>query len=158
MWRLYKQYEQIEKKMSPSNWIRGLAARAWVFYICGHYQVAPLLGSWDVCSMAEGLMWRLVSTILLWHTFYLQNTVRSDRRCPITCPYSIGTRYRKLDCLIYSLPLHQICCVQYHLLLIKTPRYTGDDFMFLYRFVRRRRPQILVHAITFEQLFGFLSF
>ena len=31
-------------------------------------------------------------------------------------------------------------------------------FMFFYRFVRRRRPQILVHAITFEQLFGFLSF
>ena len=32
--------------------------------------------------------------------------------------------------------------------------------MFLYRFVRRRRcrPQILVHAITFEQLFSFLSF
>ena len=31
--------------------------------------------------------------------------------------------------------------------------------MFLYRFVRRRRrPQILVHAIIFEQLFGFLSF
>ena len=27
--------------------------------------------------------------------------------------------------------------------------------MFLYPFVRRRRPQILVHAITFEQLFGF---
>ena len=49
-------------------------------------------------------------------------------------------------------------------LLIKSPRYTGGDFMFLYRFVRRRRrrrrrrPQILVHAITFEQLFGFLSF
>ena len=34
--------------------------------------------------------------------------------------------------------------------------------MFLYRFIRRRRhrrrPKILVHAITFEQLFGFLSF
>ena len=44
-------------------------------------------------------------------------------------------------------------------LVIKSPRYTGDDFIFLYRFVcRRRRPQILVHAITFEQLFGFLSF
>ena len=46
--------------------------------------------------------------------------------------------------------------------LIKSPRYTGGDFMFLYRFVRRRRrrrrPQILVHAITFEQLFGFLPF
>ena len=45
--------------------------------------------------------------------------------------------------------------------LIKSPRYTGGDFMFLYRFVRRRprrRPQILVHAITFEQHFGFLSF
>ena len=40
--------------------------------------------------------------------------------------------------------------------VIKSPRYTGGDFMFLYRFVRRRRPQILVHAITFEQLFGFL--
>ena len=46
-------------------------------------------------------------------------------------------------------------------MLIKSPQYTGGDFMFLYRFVgrrRRRRPQILVHAITFEQLFGFLSF
>ena len=49
--------------------------------------------------------------------------------------------------------------------LIKSPQYTGGDFMFLYRFVRRcrrrqlrRRPQIFVHAITFEQLFGFLSF
>ena len=31
--------------------------------------------------------------------------------------------------------------------------------MFLYRFVSRRRwPQIFVHAITFEQLLGFLSF
>ena len=46
--------------------------------------------------------------------------------------------------------------------VIKSPRYTGGDFMFLYLFVRRRRrrrrPQILVHAITFEQFFGFLSF
>ena len=53
--------------------------------------------------------------------------------------------------------------------VIKSPQYTGGDFMFLYRFVRRRRrlrrrrrrrrrPQILVHAITVEQLFGFLSF
>ena len=48
--------------------------------------------------------------------------------------------------------------------IIKSPRYTGGDFMFLNRFVRRRRrrrrrrrPQILVHAITFEQLFGFFS-
>ena len=47
----------------------------------------------------------------------------------------------------------------YNISLIKSPQYTGGDFMFLYRFVRRRcRPQILVHAITFEQLFGFLSF
>ena len=41
-------------------------------------------------------------------------------------------------------------------LIIESPQYTGGDFMFLYRFVRlrrRRRPQILVHAITFEQLF-----
>ena len=55
-----------------------------------------------------------------------------------------------------------------NLTIIKSPQYTGGDFMFLYRFVRRRwrrrrrsrrrRPQILVHAITFEQLFGFLSF
>ena len=42
-------------------------------------------------------------------------------------------------------------------IIIKSPRYTGGDFMFLYRFVWPR-PQILVHAITFEQLFGFLSF
>ena len=52
-----------------------------------------------------------------------------------------------------------------NIVMIKSPRYTGGDFVFLYRFVRhrrcrhrRRRPQILVHAITFEQLFGFLSF
>ena len=51
-------------------------------------------------------------------------------------------------------------------IVIKSPQYTGGDFMFLYRFVRRRRrlrrrrrrPQILVHAITFEPSFGFLSF
>ena len=49
----------------------------------------------------------------------------------------------------------------YIIYIIKSPQYTGGDFMFLYRFVRRRRrrrPQILFHAITFEQLFGFLSF
>ena len=47
-------------------------------------------------------------------------------------------------------------CIGCHV-LIKSPRYTGGDFMFLYRFVRRRRrqsrrrrPQILVQAITFE--------
>ena len=43
-----------------------------------------------------------------------------------------------------------------YMVFFKSPRYSGGDFMFLYRFVRRR-PQILVHAITFE-LFGFLSF
>ena len=30
--------------------------------------------------------------------------------------------------------------------------------LFLYLYVCRRRPHILVHTITFEQLFGFLSF
>ena len=45
------------------------------------------------------------------------------------------------------------------LILIKSPRYTGDDFMFLYWFVRhRRQPPSLVHAITSEQLFRFISF
>ena len=52
--------------------------------------------------------------------------------------------------------------------VIKSPRYNRDDY--LHRFVRhrrrcrsrhrrrrRRRPQSLVHAITFEQHFGFLS-
>ena len=45
--------------------------------------------------------------------------------------------------------------IEKHKLLFKSPRYTGGDFMFLYRFVRRRRhrPQIFVHAITFELLF-----
>ena len=55
-----------------------------------------------------------------------------------------------LSCICKSRPLSVI---------FKSPRYTGGDFMFLYRFVRRRRrAQILVHVITFEQLFGFLSF
>ena len=50
---------------------------------------------------------------------------------------------------------------QLYVQLIKSPQYTGGDFMFLYWFVRRRRrrrPQVLVHTITFERLFGFLSF
>ena len=36
--------------------------------------------------------------------------------------------------------------------------YTRGDFMFLYRFVCGRRPQNLVHTITSEWLFTFLSF
>ena len=46
---------------------------------------------------------------------------------------------------------------------VKSPRYTGGVFMFLYQFVRRhlcqyrRRPQILVHAINFEHLFRFFT-
>ena len=44
-------------------------------------------------------------------------------------------------------------------ILIKSPRYTGGDFMFLHRFVRcRRLTQILVHSITFERRFRFLFF
>ena len=56
-------------------------------------------------------------------------------------------------------------CVPYRIRIFKSPQYTGGDFMFLYQFVRhrrrrsrRRRPLFLVHAITFEQRFGFLSF
>ena len=54
---------------------------------------------------------------------------------------------------IFDLPFY----TNNKLKVIKSPRYTGGDFMFLYRFVRSCRPQLLVHAITFE-LFGFLSF
>ena len=52
-------------------------------------------------------------------------------------------------------------CILY---FFRSPWYTRDDFMFLYRFVCRhrrthlRRPQSFVHAINFEQLFRFLSF
>ena len=44
--------------------------------------------------------------------------------------------------------------------LIKSPRYTGGDFMFFYRFVRRHRrwTHIIVHAITFEQFLDFFHF
>ena len=71
-----------------------------------------------------------------------------------------------LKMLIFFCVSHQSIlpnsCVFDWLNVIKSPQYTGGDFMFLYRFVRRRRrrrrPQILVHAITFEQLLGFLSF
>ena len=55
------------------------------------------------------------------------------------------------------LPVCQYVCPSH---LFKSPRYTGGDFIFLFRFGRRRRrrPQILVHAMTFEPLFRFLSF
>ena len=59
--------------------------------------------------------------------------------------------------VINWLPSREGVILIYIIVVIKSPQYTGGDFMFLYRFVRRR-PQILVHAITFEQLFGFLSF
>ena len=48
--------------------------------------------------------------------------------------------------------------------IVKSPRYTGGDFMFVYGFVRRRRrrrrrrPQSLVHVITSEQLLRFFYF
>ena len=42
--------------------------------------------------------------------------------------------------------------------IIKSHRYTGSDFMFLYRFSRRRRRRRPPQMIHFEQLFGFLSF
>ena len=44
--------------------------------------------------------------------------------------------------------------------IIQSPRFTGGDLMFLYRFVcpRRCRPHTFVHSITSEQLFRFLSF
>ena len=60
--------------------------------------------------------------------------------------------------------MYTVLCLTGNIKAIKSPQYTGGDFMFLYRFVRRRRrrrrrrPQILVHAITFEQRLGFLSF
>ena len=53
------------------------------------------------------------------------------------------------------------------LIVIKSPRYIGGDFLFLYRFIRRhrrrrcrrrRRPQTFVDAMTFEQFVGFLKF
>ena len=64
-----------------------------------------------------------------------------------------------MTCMV-SLGLHELIHPVPVIKVIKSPQYTGGDFMFLYRFVRRRRrrPQILVHTITFEQLFGFLSF
>ena len=49
------------------------------------------------------------------------------------------------------------CCHLETTLLLSHPGIPGVT-MFLYRFVRHRRPQILVHTITFEQLLGFLSF
>ena len=67
----------------------------------------------------------------------------------------------QVDTTINPNPILYFYCVEnVEILVIKSPQYTGGDFMFLYRFVRRRchRPQILVHAITFEQLLGFLLF
>ena len=59
---------------------------------------------------------------------------------------------------IHNFVMLYFCCYISHTLwfkfVIKSPQYTGGDFMFLYC----HRPQILVHAITFEQFFGFLSF
>ena len=58
-----------------------------------------------------------------------------------------------LDDVIMVLPI-----LSPKLQLLSHPGIPGKN-MFLYRFVRRRRrPPILVHVITLEQLFGFLSF
>ena len=46
--------------------------------------------------------------------------------------------------------------------IIKSHRYTGSDFMFLYRFSHRRRrcrrPQILVHVIILNNFLDFFHF
>ena len=76
-----------------------------------------------------------------------------------------GKWLRDIESVLYWITQWNLQLIlTYH--IIKSPQYTGVDFMFLYRFVRRRRrrhrrrrrPQILVHAITFEELFGFLPF
>ena len=57
---------------------------------------------------------------------------------PYTCLMRLGKSYLKhinfIICLAQSLQNHV-----YSPCLIKSPQYTGGDFMFLYRFVRRRR-------------------
>ena len=66
-------------------------------------------------------------------------------RRPVACHHLPGSSIG-WNCLILKI-------------IIKSPRFYRGTFMFLYRFVHcRHGPQILVHAITFEQLFQFLSF
>ena len=81
---------------------------------------------------------------------------RSNMEFPISQPKVVRLpRNEKQTYRLNSRP--QMWPMGLTLTIIKSPRYTGGDFMFLYRFMRRR-PQVLVHAITFEQLLGFLSF
>ena len=42
--------------------------------------------------------------------------------------------------------------------VIISRRYTGDDFMFFYLFVSRRRPHKFVHGNTFDQFLDFFNF
>ena len=41
-------------------------------------------------------------------------------------------------------------------ILIKSPRYTGGDYVFVLVRTPPPWPQIFVHSMTFEQRFGFL--
>ena len=99
----------------------------------------------------------------------------ANRKLPVLASPFLDQRAKHVDAMpvpwsgmgmVYALPPFKMLPAvlnkihsSHDLSVIKSPQDTGGDFMFLYRFVRRRRrPQILVHAITFEQLLGFLSF
>ena len=53
-----------------------------------------------------------------------------DNLMPDVCSLIKPTAVEKLMSFCAKIPSH---------IMIKSPRYTGGDFMFLYRFVRRRR-------------------
>ena len=108
---------------------------------------------WSLLNSPHKCQWRgaLFSLICAWMNAWVNNKEAGDLRCH-------GAHY-DIIVVCQELCMSDACLSLYskddtQCFFIKSP----FDFMFLYRFVRRRRPQILVHAITFEQLFGFLSF
>ena len=115
------------------------------------------------CRVMGHELWMCLGDSVAFHLqtwspeYRAENTLRSDNLASYFIQAYIFVA--KTTLIRWFLP--SICSV------IKSPQYTGGDFMFLYRFLRRRRRrhrrrrrrlQILVHAITFEQLLGFLSF
>ena len=129
------------------------------------------------CPKVAFSIWLVSSTGAVFITSPQKKTKKTTVFIPVysglhQCKISLANFLSNIKCsrVLASYTRRHTLCVWkhqwlYQSLIIKSAQYTGGDFMFLYRFVRRRRrlrrrrrPQILVHAITFEQLFGFLSF
>ena len=97
--------------------------------------------------------------------YIAHQTGRGSSECYEMCTAAEKTRLQSHRLLVVggsgantNLRYETLLAIGWHhifFIIIQSPRYTGVEWLNVFVLVRT---SILVHAITFEQLFGFLSF